>query len=205
MSVIVVKKTTVKDGDKSIDKFIMGCDTQTTLGQTKGQVTKIFKNKLDDRIVCGVVGSLRDLNLVSTITDIIEQFSIRRDVVDTETIITKTIRTIKDTLGKEGRIMATDRGEIMSSSIALAFKDKAWIIGPDFAVKEILDFEAIGGPQEFAIGAYEAIKDDDMPDEDKVVKIIDICIRRTIYVDYPICITDTATGSVIKEITKEVK
>ena len=44
-----------------------------------------------------------------------------------------------------------------------------------------------------------------MPDEDKVVKVIDVCIRRTIYVDYPICITDTATGSIIKEITKEVK
>lgn len=205
MSVVVLKKTSFKDGNKVVDKFIMGCDTQTTLGQTKGQVTKIFKNKLDDRIVCGVVGSLRDLNLISTITNIIDQFALRRDIVDTETIITTTVKIIKETLSKEGRVIATDKGEIMSSSIALAFKDKAWIIGPDFAVKEVFDFDAVGGPQEFAIGAYEAIKDSKMTDEEKVIKTIDICIKRTIYVDYPICLTDTGSGSIIKEIKKEEK
>ncbi len=193
MSVIVAKKEE--------NRVIMACDTQVTHGQTKGSVTKIFKNKKNDNIICGVVGSLRDLNLLSSMEDLIDDFSIRRDLVDTDSIITNTIPKIKEFFKKEGRIVSTEDGDIMHSSFIISYKNSIWTIGGDFSVKEVDDFVAIGSPEEFAMGVYEAIKDDNTSIEDKIVKIIDICIKKTIYVDYPIYMIDTEKKE-FKEIKK---
>lgn len=194
MSVVIAKKT--KKG------FVLGCDTIAIKGQMKNQATKIFRDKNDSDIICGVVGSLRDLNILSVTDDIIDGQAIRREIVDTDNMITSTVKNIKNKLKEEGRLYVDkEAGEVMQSSVIIAYKNKCWVIGHDFAVSEVDDFAAIGAPEEFASGAYEIIASNEiMSDEDKVTRIIEACIKRTIYVNYPICIAHT-DGKDIKVIT----
>lgn len=195
MSVVVAKKT--KDG------FIMGCDSVVIRGQIRGQATKVFKHKSNSDIIIGVVGSLRDLNIVSSMNNILDPSDVRREMVDTDAIISHVILELKEQLKKEGRLCASkEGGECMLSSIMIAYKDKCWNIGGDFSVSEIEDFDAIGAPDEFALGAYEIISEDEkITDKEKVIKVIKACIKRTIYVAYPILIAETTTDG-IEEIKK---
>lgn len=189
MSVVVAKKTA--------KGFVVGCDTIVTHGQVKGNFTKIFRNKKNDDIICGVVGSVRDFNIFSVMDDILDAVAIRREILDTESVISSTIKKIKTTLKEEGRVGATKGdGECMQSSIIIAYKDKCWVIDHDFSVMEVDDFAAIGAPSEFALGAYEVISEDTkMSDKDKAIKVIKACINKTIYVDYPIYIASTEDKS----------
>lgn len=186
MSVVIAKKAD--------NKFIVGCDTQVTSGQTRGNVTKIFHYKNNPEIVCGVVGSLRDLNIFSTMENILEETSVRRELVDLDDVIMKTVNNLKSKLKEEGRlIMDKDSGEVMNSELMIAYKDKCYIVNQDFAVTEVDDFAAIGSPEFFALGAYEMIYDNEsIDDKEKVLKIIKACIKKTIYVGYPIVMTDTS-------------
>ena len=195
MSVVVAKKT--KNG------FMIGCDSQCTQGQVKGKATKIFRVKSNEEIVCGVVGSLRDLNIFATLETLFSSEATRREIIDLEHIITNVVKKLKDKLKEEGRLLLEKgEGECMASAIMIAYKDKCWVIESDFAVTEVDDFDAIGAPSEFATGAYEMLADNkEMADEEKVLKIIKATIKRTIYVDYPIYIA-TTDGKRIKEIKK---
>lgn len=192
MSVVVAKKT--KDG------FIIGCDSIVTKGQVKDETTKIFRSKNNNDIVCGVVGSLRDLNILSTMPDLLDAMALRRGILDTDSIINYTIKNIKERLKDEGRLIAGKEGECMNSSCIIAYKDKCWSISQDFAVIEIDNFEVIGAPEEFALGAYEILvsTQKSLSDKEIVIKVIDVCIKRTIYVDYPILIADTTKNDIEK-------
>lgn len=197
MSVIIAKKT-----DKG---FIMAGDSQATCGTQRNTVTKIFKAKGEDELFIGGVGTLRDINVVSTITNLIDLNAMRRELFDISSIVTYTVPTLQKVLKEHGRLITQD-GELgWNSSIIICYKDKAFEIGMNFEVMEIDDFCAIGAPQDFAYGAYSVLKKFDLKDlklnnYSLVKEIMKMCIEETIHVFYPILIIDTSKEKDFKEI-----
>jgi ATP-dependent protease HslVU (ClpYQ) peptidase subunit len=198
MSVIVAVK------DEINKRFVIASDSQATLGQVKLEVTKIAKASNNKEVVIGGVGSARDFNILSTLDDVIDMSDTRREIVDINSIITKTVPKIEKALKDAGRVMGGEHGQQIASSFLIAYKDRAWIIGNDLCVSEISNFGVIGAPWEMAIGAYEILKEYKNTPEEMAGKAVDVCIRKTNTVNYPILITTTTTDAIeVYDINKK--
>jgi len=202
MSVIIAKKT--KNG------FIMAGDSQATLGTQRFSVTKIFKAKGEDELYIGGVGTLRDINILTTITNLIDLNAIRRETFDVSSIISYTIPTLQKALKEHGRLITDRDGSLCwGSSVLICYKDKAFEISSFFEVTEISNFAAIGSPQDFAYGAYSVLNKFDLGklklnDYNLVKEIMKMCIEETIHVFYPILIIDTSKDKDFTRIDGEI-
>lgn len=201
MSVIVAKK--VKDG------FIIAGDSQATSGDERSVVNKLFKAYKDDDVIIGVVGTLRDANIMMVCRNLIDSNVIRRDEVDILSIITYTVPTIKKAI-KEAEHLVNDEGRIeWDSQILLIYKDKCFEIDSDFSVIEIDEFGAIGSPSKYAKGAYSLIKKYrdkiDITDRELVKEIVKMTIDKTVYVGYPIKILDNTVDDEFEVINGEIR
>lgn len=207
MSVIIVKKT--KGG------FILAGDSQGTLGTQRMTVSKIFKASKDDDTFIGVVGHLRDANIMMTIDSILDPNAIRRENLDMKSVISYTVPLLQKTLKEVGSIAIEDGKIYWDSQIIIVYKDKAFEIDSDFSVVEISDFAAIGAPQSFAYGAYFVMKKFNVPkvsDFNLVKEIMKMTIEETIHVFYPIWMVDTSKpdadfvefkGSILEDTSEE--
>lgn len=187
MSIVIAKKT--KNG------FIFGADSQVTCGSRKGTTIKIFKSRKEEGMFIGVVGCLRDCQILEKVNDLLDVNAIRREELDEFSIIDYTVPKLMKELEKEHRLVAEKDGTIgWDSCTIIVYKDKAFKIDGDFTVEEIKDFAAIGSPQDFASGSYETLKElgTKLSDRDLVKEIIRITIAHNNYVDFPIRIIDTS-------------
>ena len=187
MSIVIAKK--VKNG------FILGADRYVTIGSMKGTTQKIFKARKENDMYIGVVGYLRDLQLLRTASDLLDVNAIRRENLTEDSIIEYTIPQIRKLMKDNDRYIVDKEGETgWNSHIIIAYKDKAFEITPHFVVREITDFTAIGSPQDFATGSYKILKDTNskLSDFDMVESIIETTIANNGYVGYPIDIIDTS-------------
>lgn len=186
MSVVVAKK--IEDG------FVIGADSMCTRGgQVREGAIKIFRCKQNEDIIIGVVGCLRDANILMAAEDLFNNSALRRDALDFDNMVTQTIPNLKELLKKDGRLLKSEEGEVMSSNILIAYKDKCYVIGGDFSLTQVEDFYSIGAPELMADGCYEMTKlcEINIDDEKLVENIIRTTIKKTIYVDYPIRIFNT--------------
>lgn len=186
MSVVVAKK--IEDG------FVIGADSMCTRGgQVREGAIKIFRCKQNEDIIIGVVGCLRDANILMAAEDLFNNSALRRDALDFDNMVTQTIPNLKELLKKDGRLLKSEEGEVMSSNILIAYKDKCYVIGGDFSLTQVEDFYSIGAPELMADGCYEMAKlcKINIDDEKLVENIIRTTIKKTIYVDYPIRIFNT--------------
>lgn len=188
MSVVVAKR--VKNG------FIMAGDSQVTKGDEKDTVIKVFKSYKENEIYLGVVGSLRDSQILMTINGLLDPNAIRREELDLLSIISYTVPLIKKTMKENDRLYNEDGKLEWDSEVMILYKDKGYIIESDFSVIEIDEFDAIGSPRKFAKGSYELYnryKDKIKVSDRQIVKdIVRITIEKTTYVGYPIRIADTS-------------
>ena len=202
MSVIVIKRIAENKG------FIVGADSQiTTHGQRK-KITpgcKLFHPDGNEDIVVGIVGSLRDANVIQVIEDLLDFNAIRRESLTLASIVNHTVDKIQQTLRKQGRLLSDQGQWVWDSSIIVAHKDKAFTIDSDFCVQEVEDFESIGAPSEYVHGAkvmldnfIKSRKLATYEPEEIVENSIRMTIELTNTVDYPIVMMDTENNKTWK-------
>jgi len=132
MSVVVA----IKDNDK----IWVGCDSQVTYGYTKSTLKsqrKIWRVEDEDNLVMGLVGVCRDMDILSTTEDWIEELPKLKNEVNFKYIVRKIVPKIFSELNKFGR-METKNGQwFIDSSVTFAYKDNAYQIGHNGEVMEI--------------------------------------------------------------------
>lgn len=194
MSVIVITK---KENNKG---FYIAADSQITTHNQRKVITpgcKIFNPDNNQDIVVGIVGSLRDANLISVLEDLLDYSAIRRESLTLSSIVNHTVKVIQDKLKEQGRILVDQGQWLWDSAIVIATKDKAFMIDSDFCVQEVEDFASIGAPSEYVYGAKEyedmfSVKK--VSKKDLTINLIKMVINLTTTVDYPIVLIDTETN-----------
>lgn len=191
MSVVVAIK------DK--DTVWVGCDSQVTTGNTKGTLKlnkKIWKPEKEESIVMGVVGSVRDLDILSTEEDWIEEITKMKDELNYKYIVRKIVPKIFKTLGNFGRLKIDKGIESIESNVTFAYKDKLFKIYDDGSVLESDDIIADGSGYRLCLGSWNSLKDRDIPIKDKLVQVIKAACESDLYVNYPIVLMNTKTEEV---------
>jgi ATP-dependent protease HslVU (ClpYQ) peptidase subunit len=191
MSVVVA----IKDDEN----ILVGCDSQTTYGNTK--ITKkshfkIWKPKDDNEIVMGLVGYTRDNNILSTSTEWIDELTKLKNEVDFKYIVRNITPKIFKELNNYGRMKSSNGIQSIQSDIMFAYKDNAFTIDSDGCVTEIHDILTLGSGNRLCIGAWNSLKDKDIPIKDKLVSTIKAACDSDLYVNYPIVIMNTKDDTI---------
>ncbi len=191
MSVVVA----IKDNDR----VWVGCDSQVTRGGwTKESLEgcyKIWKPSDDCNIVMGGVGVLRDINILSTATDWVDELA-KHKGVDDKYIIRTVVPKIYKELEDYGRLKIRDGIKSMESAFIFAYKEKAYEIAGDGAVIEKDDMLIEGSGYIAGMGAWDRIKNEDIPAKEKVIQVIKASCNVDLYVNYPIVIMNTKDDEV---------
>lgn len=179
------------------DKIWLATDSQVTSGWTKSLLLsqhsfKIFKMK--NGVNVGGVGSLRDLNIIST-SDIefIPENTILKSEINFKGIVRETVPKFFNELEKFNRLYKQFGMVYMESSFIVAHNQECFVIHDDGAVTELLDMFAIGSGANVAESAYTILRDTELSPKDKAVRAVISSCERDIFVDYPIVITNTLT------------
>lgn len=191
MSVVVA----IKDGSR----VWVGCDSQVTSGYTKSTLKsqmKIWKPEDDNEIVMGLVGDLRDSNILSTAKEWIEELPKLKNEVNFKYIVRNLVPKIFKELNSFGRMKTKDGMQFIESNIIFAYKDKAFNIYYDGTVTEMNDILADGSGHRLCLGAWNGLKDKDIPIKDKLVQVIKAACQNDLYVNYPIIIMNTKNDEV---------
>lgn len=187
MSVVVA----IKDGDK----IWLGCDSQVTYGYIKDTLksqNKIWRVEKEDNLVMGLVGVCRDMDILSTAEDWIEDVAKLKDEVNFKYIVRKTVPKIFSELNKFGRMEIKDNQWFIDSSVTFAYKNNAYQIGHNGEVMEIDDILISGSGRTLGIGAWNNLKDNkEIGIKDKLVQVIKSACESDLYVNYPIVIMNT--------------
>lgn len=187
MSVVIA----VKDGDR----FVIGADTQGTIGDWKtNSASKIWPVHDLDGAVMGIVGTLR-AGQVLKYANLFDKNNLP-DEITTDYVVNQLIPTMVLTLEQSGiscnisKISEDDAADrfaghsykcaggekttdeprncFMPVNIIFAWKDKAWYIHGDLAVNEIEDYHATGSGLEVATGVLFATPERDVFDRIKI-------------------------------------
>jgi len=192
MSVVVA----IKDNDK----IWIGCDSQVTYGYTKSTLKsqrKIWRVEDENNLIIGLVGVCRDMDILSTTEDWIEELPKLKNEVNFKYIVRKVVPKIFSELNKFGR-METKNGQwFIDSSVTFAYKNNAYQIGHNGEVMEIDDILISGSGRTLGIGAWNNLKDNkEMSIRDKLVQVVKSACESDLYVNYPIIIMNTMNKEV---------
>ncbi len=179
---------------KNKDHVLVGCDGQLTYGYTKSNLTiqkKIWKPTDDKNIVMGLVGTLRDANILSVAEGWVDELTELKNSVDLKYVIKNIIPKVFMEIECQGRLNIKDGIKSMASNITFAYKDKAYGIYSDGAVIEMDDIIADGSGFRLCLGAWNNLKDKDISAREKLVQTIKAACESDIYVNYPIIIMNT--------------
>lgn len=191
MSVVVAIK------DK--DRILVGCDSQVTLGYTKSILKsqlKIWKPEDDKEIVMGLVGAFRDTNILSTAKEWIEELPKLKNEINFKYIVRTVVPKVFKELNSYGRMKIKDGIQSLDSNVMFAYKDKAYQIEGDGCVIEIDDILADGSGYRLCLGAWNSLKDKDIPIKEKLIQVIKAACESDLYVNYPIIIMNTKDDKV---------
>lgn len=191
MSVVVA----VRDSDE----IWLATDSQVTSGWTKSLLTsqhsfKIFKSALGVNI--GGVGSLRDLNIISTSEqEWISENDILKEDINFKSIVRETVPKLFKELDVYNRLYK-DKGLVeMNSSFVIAHGLDCFFIDYDGCVTELTDMLATGSGSGIAESAYAVLRDTDLSAKEKAIRAVAVSCERDLYVGYPIVITSTKMDS----------
>lgn len=191
MSVVVA----IKDGDR----VLVGCDSQVTQGYTKSTLKsqrKIWKPEDDKDIVMGLVGDFRDANILSTSEKWIDELTKLKDEVNFKYVVRNITLKIFRELNSFGRMIIDDGIQSINSNIIFTYKDKMYNINGDGCVIESDEIIADGSGYRLCLGAWNSLKDKDIPIKDKLVQVIKAACENDLYVNYPIVIMNTKDDEV---------
>ena len=130
------------------DKIWLATDSQVTAGWTKSLITsqhsfKIFKVR--NNINIGGVGSLRDINIISTSdTEFICENTILKNEINFKGIVRDTVPKFFQELEKFSRVERENGVPYLNSQFIIAHKDQCYMICEDGAAMELSDMMAIG-------------------------------------------------------------
>jgi len=181
---------------KDNDKVWIGCDSQVSFGWTKLSTTentnKVFRIGDSKNVVIGCVGALRDLNIISTAEQLIEEYILLKDSLDFKYIVRNVVPKIFKELDRFGRLETNNNIQSMYSTFLITYKDKMFKINSDGSVSEGKEILAIGSGYITVLGAYEAIKDNTtLTAQEKLIACLKASCEQDLHVNYPIIITNT--------------
>ena len=193
MSVVIAVK------DKNTGAVTVGCDSQVSCGNLKnklnGDSCKIWRYNGISTIIIGGVGFLRDIQLVQTCHDLIDELDILKMKVDYEYCVTKLFTRIYKLMTDYNRVTISKEGvpsANIESKFLIAFADKAFIIDNDGAVTEIADYLVLGSGEEVASGVLENNKN--KAPKTRIIEAIEACAERTLFVNKDITVLSTIDG-----------
>lgn len=181
------------------DQIWLATDSQVTSGWTKSLLTsqhsfKIFKNKLGVNI--GGVGSLRDLNIISTSNEEwISENDILKNNINFKSIVRETVPKIFKELDSFNRLYKDKGMEEMNSAFVIAHGKDCFFIEPDGCVLELVDMLATGSGSDIAESAYAVLRDTELSAKEKAIRSVAVSCERDLFVGYPIVITSTEMDS----------
>ena len=194
MSVVVAVK------DKENNSVWVGCDSQCSAGYQKITLTnknnyKIFKPSKDENLIVGIVGAVRDSNILYCVDEYIDELTKLKDEVDFKYIVNKVIPNIQKILIKNKVIKVKD-GIIdeMNNEIILAYKDKIFNIYYDFAVIESDDFAVTGSGTHFSTGNLS--NEQNKSPKQRVIDAVKASCEHQLHVNYPIILMNTMTDEI---------
>jgi len=177
------------------DKIWLATDSQVTSGWTKSLISsqhsfKIFK--MPHNLNIGGVGSLRDLNIIST-SDIefISENAILKNDINFKSIVRDTVPKLFTELAKFGRVEKEFEMLYLASHFILAHGIDCYMICGDGAVMELNDMFAIGSGADVAESAYTVLRDVELSPKEMAVRAVMSSCERDLFVDYPIIVTNT--------------
>ena len=182
---------------KEKNKIILGCDSQVTCGYIKSILpnnhSKIFDIKNCKHGLMGIVGSVRDCQLLSIQNNLIQELPLLKGEINFDYVVRNLYNDIYKILLDNNRILKDEHGHFLTSTendYIFAYKDKAYLInGGDGSVEEIEDYLVIGSGYEIAMGVLENNKGKIA--EARIIEAIKACSERTIYVDDNVFIKKT--------------
>jgi len=188
---------------KDRDRIWIGCDSQVTGGMkgTLGVGRKLWKVGGEEHLVLGVVGHLRDADILSTAEGWITDSAKLKDKVDFKYIVRSVVPKIFSELSSFGRLNIKDSIQSMDSILLFAYKDSAYLISPNGAVNEMgvygENILVAGSGEEIALGVWNGLKDSELDIEDKLYQTLATSCEHDPYVGFPIHIINTLDNRVI--------
>lgn len=195
MSVVLTYKV---DG-----KVWMATDSQITRGSDKKLITdpnnfKIWQPSGHNNLIMGGVGTLRDLNIASTVDVWFDEIEVcGGEARPFELTFQYVVRHIVPALFAE--LSVNDKENI--SSFILAYRDKCFRIDFDGATTEIHEgeFEGIGSGGTIVEAAFGAVYDiETLSTREKIIRAVGQSCEQDLGVSYPILMMNT------EEMTMEV-
>ena len=194
MSVVVAVK------DKEDNSVWVACDSQCSAGCQKITLTnknnyKIFKPSKDENLIIGIVGTVRDSNILYCIDEYIDELTKLKNEFDFKYVINTIIPNIQNTLIKNKRIVIKDgiMGD-MKNQIILAYKDRIFDIDHQYATIEIDDYTVIGSGTDFSVGNLS--NGQNKSPKQKAIDAVKASCINELYVNYPIILMNTMTNEI---------
>lgn len=181
MSVVIAAR--YKDG------IAIAGDKQATIGNTKSDNATKLKFFNDSRSCIGVVGYLRDCNVMRTVDEMISPGDIlHRTEVDEEYVIKKVVPSIITTLLNNKRVSDVSGVIEMHSNMLYITPKRMFYIGSDFGVIEAEgNFEVIGCGNEKVIGYMSKLEDTSNFTKEQIVDVlaeaIQVACEKDIYIN----------------------
>lgn len=176
-------------GIKYKDGVVMAADKQATSGTTKSDNAIKMQYFEGSKSCMGVVGYLRDCNVIRTIDEIVAPIDIlqKREIND-RYVISNIIPNLISVMTANKRVR--DKGGIveMDSIMMYSTPEKIFTIGPDFGVIESDEsFAAIGCGEDKVRGYLSQFKDMPRLTKDEAVelltKAIQIACEKDVYIN----------------------
>lgn len=189
MSVVVAIK------DKN--KIVIGCDSQVSYGHLKSKLDNELCCKIWDIENCkkgimGVVGSLRDGQIIQCEEHLIDELKQFKNEVNYKYVVKILVNKIYELLFNNNRIKKDTHGnyqDYIGSSFIFAYKDMAYLIDRDLTVLPIEDYIVIGCGDEIAMGVLENNKGKSA--EERILEAIKTCSEKSSGIDSNIVIKTT--------------
>lgn len=185
---------------KGSDRIYLAADSQATCNRLTytcpDSIQKAWKCNGED-VAVGGVGSLRDLNIISTRDQKwVDRASEIDGVIDIKYVIRNVVPALIKELETNGRVRIRDSMKSFDSEYIFAYKDKFFMIDDAGGVLEGTDALFIGAGLRLSIGAWEAIKDNELSIQEKIIK----CIKAAeldVSISGPIKVVNTLNNDVM--------
>ncbi len=167
-------------GLKYRDGITIAADKQVSYGSTKADnATKVQYFKYSNSAL-GIVGYLRDCNIMRTIDEIMPYKDILdKTEVDDLYVIKTIVPIIQSTLRQNKRLSSKNDMESMDSIMLFCTKDKMFKVGEDFSVLEIDDYYfAIGCGDDKDSGYLISVGDTSSKTKEEITEILQETIKK---------------------------
>lgn len=185
MSVVVAMKS--KNG------VILGADSQITMGGVSktsmcNSNYKIWHPNEYANIVIGSVGSVRELNIIKSTKDLIEEVRYIKKDIDFDYIVNDLVSKMRKTVIDKKAVEDDKKAFRFNNNYIIAIDDKLYQIQNDCSVIEIDSYTAIGSGSNEALACLHNNNGDV---QESVVNAVKSAIKNDIYVGGPVIVTNT--------------